>query len=324
VPPGESKSITFEARNAGVYVYHCATPHIPTHIANGMYGLIVVEPEGGLAPVDEEFYLVQGELYTNEGRGATGLHTYDGEAMTDEDATYVVFNGQAGALTGDHAMQAEVGDTVRLFVGNGGPNLVSSFHVIGEIFDVVHPEGAREAVHDIQTTLVPAGGATWVEFTVEVPGDYMLVDHSITRAVDKGALAMLQVTGKEDPSIFEAHDGLAAEDTHGGGGEPSEAAAPAPAGGPVTIAMTEFAFGADTITVPAGEVTFEVANDGMAPHQFSIGQPGGQDDYLADTGDLAAGESSTVTVDLAPGTYEVACHIPGHYEAGMKATLVVE
>ncbi len=206
VEPGETRSVTFTALNPGVYVYHCATPHVPTHIANGMYGLIVVEPEGGLEPVDREFYVMQGELYTQEDRGATGLHRYDGEAMTDEDPTHVVFNGQAAALTGDHALQAEVGETVRLFVGNGGPNLSSSFHVIGEIFDRARVEGGSLVNENVQTTAVPPGGATWVEFTVDVPGDYLLVDHAISRAIDKGAAGVLHVTGPEDPAVFDAHD----------------------------------------------------------------------------------------------------------------------
>jgi nitrite reductase (NO-forming) len=324
VPPGESRSITFRALNPGVYVYHCATPHIPTHIANGMYGLIVVEPEGGLDPVDRELYVMQGEVYTAEGRGATGLNTYDGEAMTDEDATYVVFNGQANALTGDHAMQAEVGETIRLFVGNGGPNLSSSFHVIGEIFDRARVDGGSLVNEDVQTTTIPAGGATWVEFTLEVPGDFLLVDHAITRTIDKGALAILHVTGDDDPSVFEAHDGLEGEG--GDTTEPSEEpAAETPASdGTVAVSMTEFTFGRDTYTVPAGEVTFEVTNDGAAPHQFAIGEPGNRDAHLADTGILDAGATQTVTVDLEPGTWEIACFIPGHYESGMTATLVVE
>lgn len=319
VPPGESKSITFQALNPGVFVYHCATPHIPTHIANGMYGLIVVEPEGGLAPVDKEFYLVQGELYTQEGHGAPGLNTYDGEAMTNEDPSYVVFNGQANALTGDFAMTAEVGDTVRLFVGNGGPNLTSSFHVIGEVFDRVRVEGGSLVNEDVQTTLVPAGGATWVEFTLDVPGTYLLVDHAITRTIDRGALAILTVTGPENPSIFSGEAPAPDE---------VEETAPPPAeevtDGTLAISMTEFAFGGDTFTVPAGEVTFQILNAGAAPHQFALSEVGAHDDHIVDTGDLAAGASETITIDLTPGSYEIACHIPGHYEAGMKATLLVE
>lgn len=206
VPPGESKSLTFKALKPGVYVYHCATPHVPSHIAQGMYGLIVVEPEGGMPAVDKEFYIVQGDFYTTTPKGTPGLHEFDYEAMGNEQPTYVVFNGQANALTGDHAMQAEVGDRVRMFVGNGGPNKISSFHIIGEIFDVVHPEGATEAQTNVQTTLIPSGGATWVEFTVDYPGNYILVDHAITRAIDKGAVGILQVSGPADPSIFEGHE----------------------------------------------------------------------------------------------------------------------
>lgn len=204
VKPGETERFTFKALNPGVYVYHCASPHIPTHIALGMYGLILVEPEGGLAPVDREFYVMQGELYT-EGRSSDkGHHAFDGTKMYDERPDYVVFNGAFQALTGDRTMHAQAGERIRLIVGNGGPNLVSSFHVIGEVFDKVHPEGASEALSNVQTTLIPAGGATWVEFTVDVPGRYLLVDHSISRAINKGAVGFIDVAGPPDESIY--HD----------------------------------------------------------------------------------------------------------------------
>jgi nitrite reductase (NO-forming) len=207
VGSGEDATFTFTALNPGVYVYHCATPHIPTHVANGMYGLIVVEPEGGLEPVDREFYVMQGEIYTEQERGTDGQLTYDLDAMMAEDPTYVVFNGAAGGLTGDNAMQAEVGETVRLFVGNGGPNLVSSFHVIGEVFDRASIEGGDLVNTNVQTTLIPAGGATWVEFTLDAPGDYILVDHALTRAIDGGAVAILHAEGAENPDVFDAPHG---------------------------------------------------------------------------------------------------------------------
>ncbi|MEX1162156.1 MAG: copper-containing nitrite reductase [Nitriliruptor sp.] len=205
--PGERNTFTFRALNPGVYVYHCATPHIPTHVAMGMYGLIVVEPEGGLEPVDHEFYVVQGEIYAQQARGTEGLLTYDGDAMAMEHPTNVVFNGAVGALAGDASLQAKVGDTVRIFVGNGGPNLTSSFHVIGEVFDRASVEGGSLINTDVQTTLVPAGGATWVEFRVDVAGDYLLVDHALTRAIDGGAVAVLHVTGDADPTVFDAPEG---------------------------------------------------------------------------------------------------------------------
>lgn len=204
VKPGDEGLFTFKALNPGVYVYHCASPHIPTHIAMGMYGLIVVEPEGGLEPVDKEFYIMQGELYTEGRSGQKGHHAFDGNKMYNEQPDFVVFNGAFQALTGEMTMHATVGERIRLFVGNGGPNLISSFHVIGEVFDKVHTEGAAEAVSNVQTTLVPAGGATWVEFTVDVPGRYMLVDHAISRAIDKGAVGFLDVVGEPDTSIY--HD----------------------------------------------------------------------------------------------------------------------
>lgn len=204
VLPGETKTFRFKAMNPGVYVYHCATPYIPAHIANGMYGLIVVEPEGGLRPVDREFYVMQGEIYASLRPHQRGHARFSDQDLWNEQPNFVVFNGQYQALTGEHAMRAQVGETVRIFIGNGGPNLASSFHVIGEIFDVVHKEGASEASTNIQTTLIPAGGAAWVEFTVDVPGDYILVDHSINRASGKGAIAVLHVEGPENPEIFEA------------------------------------------------------------------------------------------------------------------------
>jgi nitrite reductase (NO-forming) len=204
IGPGEEATFTFLAKNPGVYVYHCATPHIPTHVAMGMYGLIVVEPAGGYPAVDREFYVMQGEIYTAQDRGTQGLLSYDVDAMQAEDPTYVVFNGAVGALAGDGAMQAEVGETVRIYVGNGGPNLVSSFHVIGEVFDRASIEGGTLINEHVQTTLVPAGGATYVEFDLAVPGDFILVDHALTRAIDGGAVGILSVTGEENPSVFHA------------------------------------------------------------------------------------------------------------------------
>lgn len=204
VAPGQTKSFRFQALNPGVYVYHCATPHIPSHIANGMYGLIVVEPEGGLPPVDREFYIMQGDFYTQQDHGTKGHLTFNPAAVKDENPTYIVFNGRAGGLTGDNAMKARVGETVRLFVGVGGPNVSSNFHVIGEIFDTVYVEGGSLQNHNVQTTLIPAGGAVIIEFKVEVPGTYILVDHALSRSIDKGAIANIEVSGDPNPTVFDA------------------------------------------------------------------------------------------------------------------------
>ncbi len=202
ISPGQQATFSFTALQAGVYIYHCATAPVGMHIANGMYGLIVVEPKEGYAPVDKEFYVVQGDFYTKGNFGERGLQDFDMQRAIDEDAAYVVFNGSVGSLVGENAIFAETGDTVRIFFGNGGPNLTSSFHVIGEIFDNVYVEAGGLVNHDVQTTLVPAGGATVVEFKTDVPGTYNLVDHAIFRAFNKGAVGQLVVTGDHDHVVF--------------------------------------------------------------------------------------------------------------------------
>jgi len=200
--PGHESQFSFKALNPGVYVYHCATAPVGMHIANGMYGLILVEPPEGLPEVDREYYVMQGDFYTVGKYREKGLQPFDMQKAIEENATYVVFNGAEGALTGDDAITAKVGETVRLYVGNGGPNLVSSFHLIGEIFDKVFYEGGTRFQENVQTTLIPAGGAAMVEFYVEAPGTYILVDHSIFRAFNKGALGMLKVEGDENLDVY--------------------------------------------------------------------------------------------------------------------------
>ena len=200
--PGHSSVFSFKAINHGLYVYHCATAPVGMHIANGMYGLILVEPPGGLPKVDHEYYVMQGEFYTAGRYGAAGLQPFSMQKAIDEKPDYVVFNGAVGALSGDKAITAKTGETVRLFIGNGGPNLVSSFHVIGEILDRVYKEAGDSVNSNLQTTLIPAGGAAIVEIKLQVPGTFLLVDHSIFRTFNKGALAMLKVDGPQDAAIY--------------------------------------------------------------------------------------------------------------------------
>lgn len=200
--PGHSSVFTFRALNPGLFVYHCATAPVGMHIANGMYGLILVTPKEGLAQVDKEFYLMQGEFYTKGKNGEPGLQPFDMDKAVKEQPEYVVFNGSVGSTTGANALQAKVGDRVRLYVGNAGPNLTSSFHVIGQIFDNVYVEGGSEVNHNVATTLIPAGGGVIVEFTCKEPGTFNIVDHSIFRAFNQGALAQLVVTGNADKKIY--------------------------------------------------------------------------------------------------------------------------
>nr|WP_315196402.1 copper-containing nitrite reductase [uncultured Flavobacterium sp.] len=202
VAPGHEKVFNFKVLNPGLYVYHCATAPVGMHIANGMYGLILVEPEGGLPPVDKEFYVMQGDFYTKGSYGEQGVQPFDMNKALKEEPDYVVFNGKVGSIAGDNSLTAKVGETVRIYMGNGGPNLVSSFHVIGEIFDKVHIEGGDAINTNVQTTMIPAGGSAIVEFKVDVPGTFILVDHSIFRAFNKGALGMLKVSGEENKKIY--------------------------------------------------------------------------------------------------------------------------
>ena len=202
VAPGEEKSFVFKALNPGLFVYHCATPVIPQHISSGMYGMILIEPEGGLPKVDKEFYVMQGDMYT-EKVGSDSELLFNLHDMMEEKPSHVVMNGSAGALAAN-PMKVKVGDEVRIFFGVGGPNLTSSFHAIGTIWDKVYPEGAiseKDVHHNVQTTVVPPGGSTMVEFKARVPAKYILVDHALTRLM-KGNVAIIQAEGADVPDLF--------------------------------------------------------------------------------------------------------------------------
>lgn len=202
--PGEEKVFTFKALKPGLYVYHCAVPMVASHIANGMYGMILVEPEGGLEPVDHEFYVMQGEIYTEQPYGTQGEVNESYDKLLNERPEYFIFNGAVGALTVKKPLKAKVGDKVRIYFGVGGPNFTSSFHVIGEIFDTVYFLGTTHEsgrINDVQTVTVAPGGATIVDLTLEVPGEFVLVDHALSR-VNKGLAGLLVVEGPENPGIF--------------------------------------------------------------------------------------------------------------------------
>ena len=200
--PGHTSVFRFRALNPGLYVYHCATAPVGMHIANGMYGLILVTPKDGLPYVNKEFYLMQSEFYTKGKNSEPGLQPFDMDKAIKEQPEYVVFNGSVGSTTGQNALQAKVGDRVRIYIGNAGPNLTSSFHIIGQIFDKVYVEGGSQVNQNVATTLIPAGGASIVEFTCKEPGTFNIVDHSIFRAFNQGALAQLVVTGQADKNIY--------------------------------------------------------------------------------------------------------------------------
>lgn len=200
---GQSRSAHFKLTNPGLFVYHCASAPIPMHIANGMYGLILVEPEGGLPIVDKEFYVMQSEFYCDppEKGENQAMHAYD-EGLK-ENAQVCVFNGREGALTDTGMLRAKVGDRVRMFVGNGGPNLSSAFHVIGCIFDALYREGdlLSPPARCVQTTTIPPGGAAVVEMNLKVPGNFTIVDHALFR-LDKGCVGFMSVTGDPAPEVY--------------------------------------------------------------------------------------------------------------------------
>ena len=207
VVQGEERIAWFKLLHPGLFVYHCAAPPVMDHIANGMYGLILVEPREGLPKVDREFYVLQSEFYTKDAEADATKLEFSHEHGLAEHPKFVVFNGRVSALVGDHALKAKTGEQIRIFFGNGGPNLISSFHVIGEIFDRVYREGdlMSPPARSVQTTLVPPGGATVVQFGVEVQGNYTLVDHAIFR-IEQGAVGYLQVEGNPRHDIYVSQD----------------------------------------------------------------------------------------------------------------------
>ena len=203
VGQGEEKSFSFKAMHPGIYVYHCASPHVPSHIANGMYGMILVEPAEGLAKVDREFYVMQGEFYTTGKFGAKGFQALSKEKLLAEQPDYFLFNGRVNSLSGERALKAKVGEKIRLFVGVGS-HIAANFHIIGVVFDKLYKDGAitNPPLKDVQTTTISPGSAVMIEFTAAVPGKYLLVDHSLSRAIDKGALAELVIEGAEQAELF--------------------------------------------------------------------------------------------------------------------------
>lgn len=205
--PGETKYVTFKATYPGAYIYHCAVPNMDMHISAGMFGLILVEPKDGLPEVDHEFYLGQHEIYTDKKAGEEGKHNFDFKSMESEDPTYVLMNGEKYALTGERygPMNVEVGETARVFFVVGGPNLGSSFHPIGNVWEKLYPEGSlsTEPQRHIQTRFVPPGSNAITELGFEVPGPYKIVDHSLSRVARKGCLAVMSAEGEEDTDIFD-------------------------------------------------------------------------------------------------------------------------
>ena len=203
--PGQSKTFTFQATTPGLFLYHCGTPMVAEHIANGMYGLILVEPRGGLPHVDHEYYIMQGEIYTTAPKRKAGLQQFSDAKLMEESPEYFVFNGAVDALTKKHPLSASVGETVRVLFGNAGPNDTSSLHVVGEIFTRDYALGSLTSppLTGVQTASVPPGAAAVLEFTASVPGQFTMMDHAMARMA-KGLVATLDVTGAGNVALMHA------------------------------------------------------------------------------------------------------------------------
>lgn len=339
VLPGQTRAFTFKATTPGLFVYHCASGIVADHIANGMYGAILVEPGNGMpSAADVEYYVGQSEFYTTGPTNAKGLQALDYTKLLNETPTYVVFNGNTKALTGSGALQAKTGETVRLFVANGGPNLISSFHVIGEIMDRVWEYGSLEnaPLKGVQTVLVPPGGAAIAEFKIDVPGDYKLVDHSISR-VSMGAAGILHVTGPDNPSMFNPIEGVGTETPAASSTAAPSATTAAPsattaapsattaAPSATTAAPTTPAAGVRTITMvtkdnyfettsltvsPGEKITFDVQNQGQVIHNLSIADAGGTFGAAASQF-VPPGQTIQFdwTAPTQPGTYNFRCDV---------------
>ena len=208
VLPGKSKTATFKAMYPGAFIYHCAVPDMDVHMARGMFGMIVVEPEEGLPRVDREFYIGQNETYTKQRPGTLGPREFDFDAILREDPSYVIFNGAFNALTRERfgPMHAKVGESVRIFMVNSGPNLLSSLHPIGNIWSRAWIMGAlaMPPMRFLQSVPVPPGNAIVADMDLPVPQTIKIVDHAMTRAVSKGVVAEIEVTGAPNPEVFKA------------------------------------------------------------------------------------------------------------------------
>lgn len=327
VVPGESRTIEARMLYPGFFMYHCAAEDVPAHIAHGMYGGILVEPETPLPAVDHEWYVVQSEYYTVDSQ--PGLVDFDRQALTDENPSFVVFNGAKGALAGDNALQMSVGDRARIYFIDAGPDLDSNFHPIGSHWDVVYSEAAllNQPLRGSQTTLVPAGGGTVVEVVGQVPSTILLVDHAISRTFDKGALGMIVVTGEEQPEIFQEVttpasdpvDETPGDGTVAAGGESVEilpgASTTQDMNAPDEFADSESPadYSVNVLTVPVGTTVTWSNNDPGMIHTVTSA------DGLFDSGFLQEGDTWSYTFDEV-GEFEYFC-IPHPW---MRARVVVE
>jgi copper-containing nitrite reductase/plastocyanin len=282
--PGQSKTFTFQATTPGLFVYHCGTPMIAEHIANGMYGLILVEPDGGLATVDHEYYVMQAEIYTAAAKGKSGLQQFSDAKLIEESPEYFVFNGAVDALTKTYPMDAKVGETIRIFFGDAGPNATSSLHVVGEIFTRDYPLGSLTSppLTSVQTASVPPGAAAILEFKASVPGRFAMMDHAMARMA-KGLMATFEISGQENASLI--HAGPATEAIGQG----------APRLSGMTAADTAASLGGPGVSASVGNTAATEMADGSASEMSMQDMMVGPADNSKLIRDAARGHGRAVT-----------------------------
>jgi nitrite reductase (NO-forming) len=318
VAPGETIEFDWVARFPGVFMYHCGVPPVLHHIANGMYGAIIVEPEG-LEPA-REYVLVSSELYvSDEPEGET--YVGDEAKMTAAEPSYVVFDGMANRYL-EAPLPARPNELIRLWVMNAGPTLTNAFHVIGALFDHAYPDGnPTNALNGLQTYNIAPGAGAMFELRIPDEGLYPFVTHAFAYT-GLGSVGVIQVSADAPPApasypamgdpfsggVLEFGSTPAVIESDGGGEGAGD--------GPVELEATITGFSPGSFEVREGEVQLTVVNLDAFEHDFTIDELGV---HLV----MAANETVEGVFEAGPGTYTFYCSVPGHREAGMEGTLTV-
>jgi len=304
IAPGKKEVISFVAKHPGVFMYHCATQPILMHTGAGMMGMMVVKPHN-LPPVDKELWITQGEAYIGKPGGLSDM-----DKLNAKKPDVIMFNGYANQYKAN-PITVRKGERIRMYVLNAGPSLWSAFHVIGTVFDKTDVEGV--VGHDSQTiNLAPSQGG-WVDFTLDQVGNYPFVTHAFGD-MTKGAAGILHTQGAPMPKAPAAAP-----------------ASPVAAKADVNITLGDMWIKSTAASFKAGKVSFGVKNSGATGHGFAIVKApakleGGMVDHhslLAEGQVLSGGQSETISANLKPGSYELICHVPGHYQAGQHIPFTV-
>lgn len=332
VQPGETFSFDWVARFPGVFMYHCGVPPVMHHIANGMYGAIIVEPEG-LAPA-REYVMVSSEFYATD-EPADGIFVGDVDKMSAVTPTQVVFDGGFNRYL-DAPLEARPDELIRLWVMNAGPTLTNAFHVIGALFDETHPDGnPANTLYGLQTYNIPPGAGAMFELRIPDAGLYPFVTHSFAYTglgsvgvikIDPGVSpAPGEYPAVADPFSAGTLDFDATAATTDTGGETSGADTGSGTGtssegdgaeAAIALDVAISGFVPDELEAHEGEIALTLENLDAFPHDFTI-------DELGVKLVVEANASVTGSFTATPGVYEFYCSVPGHKEAGMVGTLTV-